>query len=420
MDQSNHPTAINMPLERLVSSALAQLERLGYSRRSLNRYRAIWTHLIEFSRRQNLENEFSEILAERFLDEYRIYDRQPVEPIEGWRWHIVFGIKVLRDFAQQGHVKRAVTNVERINLLPAMDKSLRDYEQYCKEKLYLRSSTLRGRVRGLTIFLDFLGSKKAKTLDQIQAMDLCEFVSSRDNLKPTTVAGIISDLRSFLRFLTMSGILQKDLSHELPIIRVPKDAHIPSVWDHELIVKLLGAVDRSSAKGKRDYAILLLACRLGLRVGDIRTLKLDNLNWDGATIGITQSKTSTPLTLPLTEEVGEALIDYLKSGRPKTTYREVFLKLNPPFEPFGESNLYHIVTYWRRLAGISFRSQQHRGLHSLRHTLATQLLQQETPLHTIGEILGHVTLESTRIYAKTNVEALRSVALDPEEVSDEN
>ena len=150
-------------------------------------------------------------------------------------------------------------------------------------------------------------------------------------------------------------------THELPTIRVPKDAHIPSVWDHELIVKLLGAVDRSSAKGKRDYAILLLACRLGLRVGDIRTLKLDNLNWDGATIGITQSKTSTPLTLPLTEEVGEALIDYLKSGRPKTTYREVFLKLNPPFEPFGESNLYHIVTYWRRLAGITFRSQQHRG-----------------------------------------------------------
>jgi site-specific recombinase XerD len=420
MDQPNNPATTNIPLERLVSSALGQLERLGYSRSSLNRYRTIWTHFIEFSCQQNLENEFSEILAERFLDEYRICDSKPVEPPEGWRWHIEFGIKVLRDFAQQGHIKRAVTNVERINLLPAMDKSLCDYEQYCKEKLYLRSSTLRGRVREIIIFLDFMGSRKAKTLGQIQAVDLCEFVSSRDNLKPTTVAGIISDLRSFLRFLTMSGILQKDLSHELPTIRIPRDAHIPSVWDHELIIKLLGAVDRSSAKGKRDYAILLLACRLGLRVGDIRTLKLDNLNWDDATIGVTQSKTSTPLTLPLTEEVGEALIDYLKSGRPKTTYREVFLKLNPPFEPFGENNLYHIVSYWRRLAGITFRSQQHRGLHSLRHTLATQLLQQETPLHTIGEILGHVNLESTRTYAKADVEALRSVALDPEGVSDVN
>lgn len=162
MDQSNNPAATNMPLERLVSSALGQLERLGYSRRSLNRYRTIWTHFIEFSHQQNLENEFSEILAERFLDEHRICDRKLVEAPEGWRWHIEFGIKVLRDFAQQGHIKRAVTNVERINLPPAMVKSLGDYEQYCKEKLYLRSSTLRGRGRGFTVFSIFWVQKEQR------------------------------------------------------------------------------------------------------------------------------------------------------------------------------------------------------------------------------------------------------------------
>src|SRR5216117_1428160 len=95
------------------------------------------------------------------------------------------------------------------------------------------------------------------------------------------------------------------------------------------------AVDRSSAKGKRDYAILLLACRLGLRVGDIRTLKLDQLHWEDSTIEVTQSKTGVPLTLPLTTEVGEALIDYLKSGRPQSAHREVFLKVKPPFDPFS-------------------------------------------------------------------------------------
>jgi len=126
----------------------------------------------------------------------------------------------------------------------------------------------------------------------------------------------------------------------------------------ELIVQLLSAVDRSSAKGKRDYAILLLACRLGLRAGDIRTLKLDNLHWAESTIEITQAKTGAPLTLPLTNEVGEALIDYLKSGRPQTKYREVFLKVNPPFDPFTGNNLYHIVTYWRLLSGITFQSSQ--------------------------------------------------------------
>jgi integrase len=157
---------------------------------------------------------------------------------------------------------------------------------------------------------------------------------------------------------------------------------------------------------------------LGLRAGDIRTLKLDQLHWEVSTIELTQSKTGMPLILPLTSEVGEALIDYLKSGRPQTEHREVFVKVNPPFDPFmANSNLHHIVTYWRRLAGIRFRTPQKRGIHSLRHTLATRLLQKGTPFTTIAEILGHTSLESTRIYAKADVEALRSVALDPEEVN---
>jgi integrase len=224
-------------------------------------------------------------------------------------------------------------------------------------------------------------------------------------------------MRSFLRFLTMRGILPKDLRGELPKIRVYRDATIPSVWDHELVVRLLGAVDRSSARGKRDYAILLLACRLGLRAGDIRILKLENLHWVDSRLEITQAKTGTPLSLPLINEVGEALIDYLKSARPQTTHREVFLKMNPPFDPFPQDKgLSHIATYWRVLAKITFRTPQKRGIHSLRHTLATRLLEKGTPFPTIAEILGHTSLESTRIYAKADVEALRSVALDQEEV----
>jgi integrase len=237
-------------------------------------------------------------------------------------------------------------------------------------------------------------------------------------LSPPTVGRLVSDVRSFLRFLTLRGILQKDLGLELPRIRFPRDSRIPSVWDHDLIVKLLGVIDRSSAKGKRDYAILLLACRLGLRAGDIRRLKLDDLYWDESRIEILQSKTSEPLSLPLTEEVGQALIDYLRAGRPQVGHREVFLKANAPFDPFPEGDsLYHIVSYWRQLAGISFQTPRKRGLHSLRHSLAARLLQLGTPFPTIADILGHTSLESTRIYAKADVEALRTVGLDPEEVN---
>ncbi len=407
-----------LELGRLVADALVEIKRLGYSKRSRNRYRATWEHLIEFSLQKELGDEFSADLATRFLEEYRVKNEEVDKPGHGWGRHMAIGVKALAEFAKTGCIKRVHTRVQAIHLPPAMQKTLGDYERYCKDRLYLRPSTLLLRTTALTIFLDFLHSRKARTLDQIQAADLSEFVSCRDHLKPVTVRGIVSDVRSFLRFLTMRGILQKDLSADLPKIRVPRDATIPSVWDQELIVRLLGAIDRSSAKGKRDYAILLLACRLGLRAGDIRTLKLDNLRWAESTIEITQAKTGTPLRLPLTSEVGGALIDYLKSGRPQTTHREVFLKVTPPFDPFKENNnLYHIVTYWRRLAGITFRSSQKQGLHSLRHTLATRLLEKGTPFTTIAGILGHTSLESTRIYAKADVEALRGVALDPEEVN---
>ena len=428
MEQPNLESLRSMPLERLVSDALGELERLGYSRRSRNRYRAVWQHLIEYSYQNKLGDEFSGDLAVRFLDGHRVGEDMET-PGQWWRKHIVWGVALLADLAEKGRIERAFTDVGTIHLDPAMEKTLGDYVHYCRDRLQLRPGTLHERKTELTIFLDFLHSRKARSLDQIQPLDLSDFITTRADLpvigkirrdrwlEPKTVARIVSDIRSFLRFLNMRGILQKDLGATLPQIRVPRDAKIPSVWDQELIVRLLGAVDRSSEKGKRDYAILLLACRLGLRAGDIRTLKLDQLHWDDSTIEITQSKTSTPLRLPLTSEVGDALIDYLKSGRPQTTHREIFLKVNPPFDPFTGNNLHHIVTYWRLLAGIRFRTPQKRGAHSLRHTLATRLLEKGTPFTTIAEILGHSSLESTRIYAKADVEALRSVALDPEEVT---
>ncbi len=418
MDQFGHPISGNLPLGRLVENALAQLEHLGYSRRSMRRYRTIWEHLIEFSRRKKLDDEFSEHLATCFVNEYGFGSREGDKPEEAWRRHIVVGMKALGNFSHSGRMGRIRMNRESISVFPAMKNALQDYEQYCRDRAHLRPTTLERRTRELTIFLDFLRQRNVKTLDQIQAVDLSAFVSCRDHLQPRTVSRIISDVRSFLRFLTLRGITHKDLSLELPKVRVPRDAHIPSVWDTQLIDQLLVAIDRSSVKGKRDYAILLLACRLGLRAGDIRMLQLDHINWADSRIEIMQSKTDAPLSLPLTEEVGQALIDYLRSGRPKTTRREVFLKVQPPFEPFTRNNnLHYSVTYWRQMAGITFGTPQRQGLHSLRHSLATRLLQEGTPLVTISEVLGHATLESTRIYAKADVEALRSVALDPEEVS---
>jgi site-specific recombinase XerD len=417
MDQTHHHEADELSLNELVAKALVELEKLRYSRRSLRRYRTIWQHLITFAPQSNPATRYSDALGARFIERYRIHDGGQVAPKDGWRRHIVIGIKVLGAFARDGCIHRSRTDIQKVEIPPAMKKPLRDFEHYCRDRRYLRASTLKLRIRELAIFLHFLRTRNVKSLKHLQPADLVAFVSFRPHLRPKTLSRILSDVRSFLRFLTLRGILLRDLTHVLPTVRVPRDATIPSVWDPELLAKLLGVVERSSPRGKRDYAILLLACRLGLRLGDIRTLTLDNLDWEADTITLMQSKTGIPLQLPLTQEVGEALIDYLKSGRPQTRYREVFLKLNAPFAPFSENNhLYLIVKHWRELAGIRFRTRQHRGLHSLRHTLATELLRAETPFHVISAVLGHTTTASTMIYAKADVETLRGAALDTEEV----
>jgi len=421
MVQAKYQVSGKRPLDRLVNKALKQLTRLGYSRRSLRRYRTIWRHLTEFSRAADFGDAFSAGLATSFLAACRIQDGEVLRPKDAWRRHAAYGMKVLSDFARDGCIERWRTDMQQVRVPPAMKKPLRDYEQYCRDRRHLRPSTLQERIRELSIFLDFLGSRDIVRLSQLRSVDLSAYLTLRQRLRAKTVARNVSELRSFLRFLTLRKVIPQDLSHSLPKIRIPLYASVPPIWDQAQLERLLKAVDRSSPMGKRDYAIFLLACRLGLRPGDIQSLTLDNLDWEAATLQIIQSKTGRPLCLPLTNEVGEALIDYLRNGRPATRHREVFLSLRAPFAPFRNGHhLSYRLKFWRERAGIRFRTEQRHGLHSLRHTLATQLLQQEIAFPVIADILGHATTTTTLIYAKADVEGLRRAALDLEEVHHDN
>jgi site-specific recombinase XerD len=415
----NYSVTNNLPLDELISKALCQLQELNYSVRTVRRYQTVWRRLVLFAEQYQFDNKLSEDLIEQFLGQYSVQYGQSIPKEETWRKHAVFSIKILSNFSRYRRIERHMIDIHRHSVPSTMKKTLYEYAQYCREKRHLRDSTTESRFREISLFLDFLGKRNIKIFNQIQAIDLSEFVTSRQCFKPKTISRIVSDIRMFLQFLVLRGLIKIDLTRHLPTIHISQNATIPSVWDQALVAKLLNAVDRSSPRGKRDYAILLLAYQLGLRISDIRVLTLDHINWEAATISIIQSKTQTPLCLPLTDEVGNALIDYLSSARPNTSYREIFLKLTPPFVPLSK-NSHHIVTFWRELAGIKFRSKQHHGMHSLRHSLATHLLEKGTPFPVVADILGHTSMTSTLIYAKTNVEALRQVALSFEEVNHVN
>ena len=182
-------------------------------------------------------------------------------------------------------------------------------------------------------------------------------------------------------------------------------------------MRMLESIDRGNPTGKRDYAILLLAAKLGIRVGDIKSLKLSDLNWKSKNIEIRQDKTKNTVIYPILNDIGWALIDYLKNARPISDSPFVFIRMNAPYAAFSENaNLHNIITKYTRLSGITVPRGKRHGLHSLRHTLASTLLQKGTPLPIISEILGHFNSKSTGVYLHTGIEGLRACAIDPEEV----
>ncbi len=408
-------------LEELVFGALSQLQVLNYDDRSIRRYQTVWRKLLTFAKQKNYKGKLGDKLIFDFLAYHKIKPDLPISTYNDWRKHAEYSLTILQHYVRFGYFERCKTILAKLRIPTAMQKSWQDYKKYCKEKRYFSPYTVDESNRQVGLFLDFLGKRDIKTFNQIRQEDLSDFVYSLSRFSQKTVAGTVSYIRVFLRYLFYKGKLKINLSTSLPTIHRSKQDSIPSVWDEDLLKKLLDAVDRRSPRGKRDYAILLLACRLGLRLGDIRSLKLDDIDWEAEVISIIQGKTQAPLSLPLTNEVGSALVDYIKLVRPKTHYREVFLRLRPPFRPFSQnSHLYGIVSHWKNLAGIQFRSRQRQGLHSLRHTLATHLLEDNTPFSLIANILGHASMNSTMIYAKVSVERLREAALSMKEMDHDN
>jgi integrase len=209
----------------------------------------------------------------------------------------------------------------------------------------------------------------------------------------------------------LSGNTKEDLSLKLvPVKRSSTSARIPTTLTIEQIESILSSVDRESPQGKRDYAVLMIAVKLGIRTCDIRNLRPSNFDWDQHMVSFTQLKTGEPLSLPLPVDVGWAVIDYLKNGRPVSETPEVFLRAVAPYESL--QNFDNILIKHMRKAGIPLDSLKHHGLHSLRHSLATHMLDEEIPITSIQGVLGHVNAESTEKYIGVNVRQLRSCALE--------
>lgn len=255
----------------------------------------------------------------------------------------------------------------------------------------------------------FLDGRKIE-LSELTAADISDFMTTLCRYHRATIHIFSSVLRDFFRYLQENGTLENDLSPSVQRPKIYIEENIPETWTPEEVRQLLSVIDRSNAIGKRDYAMLLLAILLGMRAGDICALKFKNLDWHQKLITYTQQKTKKTNTLPLLPIIGDAIIDYLKNGRLDSDCDNVFIRHIHPYGEFQSStSLSENLKRYMKYAGLTVKKR--KTAHSLRHTLASSLLYDGTPLMTISNILGHNSPKTTSVYTKVDLPALRKCAL---------
>jgi len=405
------------PLTELLHELEQEMLRIGYTEGSMQFYRRRWQMLLQFAQERD-ETYYSERLGIYFVEKYfHIFEKDFDQTLSQSDTQELRIIRMVGDFQLHNTVLRRYYKHKKILTDPYFIEISSHFEQYCADKHYSKV-TIGHYVKQSARFMDYLSSQKVADCKEISPTFINAYIKTLAGYTYKTVEQNICSIRAFLRFLLETGEIQTDYAEKIPMVQARKQTRIPSVWTEDELKKLIAAIDRGSPKGKRDYAIILLACQLGMRCRDIKNLKMEHFQWEEKKLVFVQSKTREPLSLPLTLEVGWAVIDYLKYGRPKIDSPYIFVKHMAPFGPFSEDNhLHQLIKRYMELAHLPTLKKR-RGMHSLRHTMASMLLENDTPLSTISNILGHADTDSTAVYLKVDIKKLKECSLDFEEVTD--
>jgi site-specific recombinase XerD len=291
----------------------------------------------------------------------------------------------------------------------AIEIALGQFQQYLRQERSLSEATVINYTPVARSFLSERFPKGAVHCQQITAADITAFVQRQARLvKSKRAPLVVTALRSFLRYLFYRGIVAVDLATCVPTIATWSLSNVPRFLAREQIQKILGSCDKETAIGKRDYALLLLLARLGLRAGEVVALTLDDFDWEAGLVTV-RGKGKQVALMPLPSEVGAAIADYLSTGRPPCSSRRVFIRAKAPLTGFANSVA--ICSLVDRALERAEVESEYRGSHVFRHSLATGMLNHGASLDEIGDLLRHRRPDTTRIYAKVDLVSLRSIAL---------
>lgn len=391
----------------LIASCEAFFRQNRYAEISINGYKRRWNRgIIKYMAERSLEKYSPKIGAE-YLENWVNLE----EIKEGTRLERVRDIRILNDMLTLGTIRRTsiIPIIYRLDgqIGNDMIKFLEDF----KSKRRSEKTVLHHR-RNLSYFLEFLYAKNKTSTAEVTESDVISYTSVCRNK-----VSAVTTLKLLFNFWEQTGIVVESFIDFFTSFKIKEKERIPSFYTTDEVAKIEHSVNRNSPIGKRDYAMVLLASRLGLRSSDIATLTFSELDWANNMLKKRMQKTGKFIELPLLAEVGNAIIDYLKNARPKSKSDMVFILGRSPYSPLDAGVVSAQINNIIKRAGVDVKDRHH-GAHALRHSLASAMLGMNTSIETISETLGHQSTETTMCYLKIDVESLKKCALQVPSIPD--
>lgn len=395
-------------LQELIGKTETALVDAGATKYYQRVFRQVYKQLLVYAASTETDT-FSVDFGLQFLEEhYSMTERSKKH-----KWPIIYSrcINELADYQRTGYVACYTGRAPRTYDIPECFKPSADaYFEY-RNKIGIADKSIQISTLHLERFFSFLIKKGVTEPEQISIRIIYDFLESLAAFEKPTINHTMRTVRYYLKYCFENSFFYQELFSKLPNVHYNRQSKLPSSYSSGEVNTLLASVDQGNPCGKRDYAIILLISRLGLRSSDVANLRFSNIDWENDVIRLFQKKTGNPIELPLLEDVGGAIINYLKNARPKTESDYVFVMQKPPFTAFKPSCVGSLVHNHLRRSGIRIEGRK-QGSHTLRHSLASRLLEHEIPLPVISEILGHTNTETTMTYLRIDVPALKKCALE--------
>ena len=317
-------------------------------------------------------------------------------------------VSVLKQYALEGTIRHE-RQPPLSYMIPSVQNEAILLRFLAEQSIELAASTVHARGNILRQFLRYYESVGQADLGALTSNTISSFMEYMATRRSAGLNTVAPAMRSFIIYLHRKGITDVVLSPSTTV-RVLRRHRIHGIFTPTEIERILSQIDRYNPLGKRDYAIMLLSSRNGLRSGDILNLKLADIRWRNAEIVIVQKKTQNIIACPMDDDTGSALSDYILNARPSSTLQNVFLS-TPPVHALTSANLCQMLKKYSIAAGVINSSAERLGMHRFRRSLATTLLENDVALETIAQILGHKTTAATRQYLSITEGKLAECAL---------